>query len=75
VGRGARAQLLRGFREGDVEHTLAAFGCGHQELERQRGLARTGHPFDQEETLLGESTSHHVVEAGYSRGQRISRGF
>ena len=41
------AQLLLGFREGDVQDRLAAAGAFEQELQRERGLARAGHAFDQ----------------------------
>ncbi len=64
VGGGVVAQLLFGFREGDVEAGLAGFSALEQELQRDRGLARPRVTLEQVEAVAGEAAAQDVVEAG-----------
>ena len=63
VGPGGRAELFLGLRQAHEQALLAASGAGEEELQRQRGLARTGISLDQEETILDEPAGQHVIQA------------
>ena len=68
VRQGDRTELLLGFREGDIEHGLAAFGGRHEELQRERGLPGARHALDQEQATSGEAPAEHLVEARNTGG-------
>ncbi len=64
VRRGDGAELLAGFRQGDVEAGLALLQTLEQELEREGGLARPGGAFDQVEPARRQASAKDGVEAG-----------
>jgi len=63
VRLGDAGQFRAGFRQGHVEHPLALARAFHQELQRDRGLARTGCAFHDIEAVAGESAGEYVVQA------------
>ena len=78
MGCGAVAQLLLGFREGDVEAFFARPGAFQKELQGQGRLAGTGWAFEQEQPTFRQPTMQDVVEAGdpdWGLGEEGSRHF
>ena len=63
VRGGRRAQLGLRLRQREVERPLARPRAGDEELERDRGLARAGRAFEQEQPPALEPAAQHVVEA------------
>ncbi|MCY1553522.1 hypothetical protein D9M68_900150 [compost metagenome] len=59
-------QLLGGFRQGDIEHRLAAPRAFKKKLQRNGRLAGARRAFDEVEPVGGEATAEHVVQAGHA---------
>ena len=73
VRLGDRSQFFGCLREGDIEHRLTLLGAGHEELQRQGGLAGTGHPLDQIQALAGQASAEDVIEVPVPRSKRGCR--
>ena len=73
VGGGDLAQLLLGFRQGDVQHRLAARGALAQELHGHRGLARAGHALEQVQAIRGQPAIEDDVQPGHAGAHRCRR--
>ena len=64
---GDRAEFALGFRERHIEALLAP-GCAfQQELQGDRGLARSGAAFQQERAPAREPAAEYVVETRNAR--------
>jgi hypothetical protein len=59
-----RHQLVRGFRQRDVEALFAFCDTVEQELQAEGGLAGARRAFDQVETLRGQPAIQNIVETG-----------
>src|SRR5204863_10123521 len=62
MGRRARKQLVTPFGQGHVERFFATLPRGHQELQRKRGLARSGPALDQVNASARKAARENVVE-------------
>ncbi|MNT44684.1 hypothetical protein D3C72_1812220 [compost metagenome] len=74
VGGGHFAQLFGGLGQGDVQAALAPLQAFQQELQRQRGLARTRGPFQQVQTPLRKAAAKDLVQALDTSGDARSLG-
>ena len=66
-------ELLLGLGQRDIQHGFATAGAGQQKLQRQRGLAGTGHAFYQKQPAPGEAACQDVVQPFDAGGRRIPR--
>src|ERR1700760_366897 len=69
----AVAQLMLGFSEADIDAGLALRSAGHQELQRNRGLAGTWTAFEQMQAVARQPSTQNVVEANNPSGRARKR--
>jgi hypothetical protein len=63
MGGRDRVQLRSRLGQAHVQHDVPAARAFHEELQRERGLARSGQPLDQVELIRGEPTAEDVVQS------------
>ena len=67
VRRGALAKLVFRLGQRNVERLFASFCALKQELQRNRGLARSGFALQQEDMTPRQTALKNIVQAGDAR--------